>query len=96
MIDPCRCFKISLIEEEPLVINLLEEPDITFGIDIGTVIIGGEYPTYYGPYEAVPKVEDQIFETKKKSMEENFTVTKIPYQEVSNPQGGETVIIAFD
>ncbi len=93
MIDPCRCFKISLIEEEPLVINLLEEPEITFGIDIGTVVIGGGYPTYDGPYEAVPKVTEQIFETKKKSLEDDFTVKEITYLETPNIGGGFTVVI---
>lgn len=89
----CSCFSISLIEDEPLVINLLENPEVTFSLDLGTTIIGGGYPTYEGPYEAIPKVSEQIFETKKKSLEDDFTVKEITYLETPNIGGGFTVVI---
>lgn len=76
---------------------MVQTPHIDLTLEIGTVLCnGGEYPVYQGPYVAVPKVAEQEFETKYKSMIDNFTVLEIPYQEVSNPQGGETVIIAFE
>lgn len=64
-------------------------------IGLGTIVDPSQLPIYEGPYEATPRVQSQIFETEGKRMLDDFTVLEIPYQEVSNPQGGETVIIAF-
>ena len=48
----------------------------------------------FNPYEN--NFDSQIFETYGKRMRDDFTVFGVPYEEVSNPQGGETVIIAFE
>lgn len=69
---------------------------INTGLNLGTVINRTDLPEYEGPYVAIPKVQSQIFDTNSKAMKKDFTVLEIPYQEVSNPQGGETVIIAFE
>lgn len=76
------------VDASPLCINT--------GLNLGTVINRTDLPPYEGPYVATPKVQSQIFDTSSKAMKEDFTVLEIPYQEVSNPQGGETVIIAFE
>lgn len=52
-------------------------------------------PEYEGPYEVTPTIEGFTLETKDKTMADDLSVLSIPYQEVSNPQGGETVIIAY-
>lgn len=54
---------------------------------------GGALPYYKGLYTVIPKVKEQKLPTKDKSMAKDLTVTEIPYSEVSNPQGGNTVII---
>ena len=59
---------------------------------IGT---GGRLPNYDGSYTATPKTVEQTFPTKNKSMTDDFVVEEIPYSEVSNPQGGNTVNIAY-
>lgn len=51
------------------------------------------YPMYEGPYEVTPLFDEQILETRKKSMADDVTVLAIPIYEVSNPQGGTTVTI---
>lgn len=56
---------------------------------------GGMLPAYEGPYEITPKVNEQGFETKYKTMTDDLTVLAVPYSEVSNPQGGSTVNIAY-
>ena len=56
---------------------------------------GGMLPAYEGPYEVTPKVGEQGFETKYKTMTNDLTVLAVPYSEVSNPQGGTTVNIAY-
>lgn len=52
-------------------------------------------PEYEGPYEVTPTIDGFTLETKDKTMADDLSVLSIPYQEVSNPQGGETVIIAY-
>lgn len=61
-------------------------------LDIGS---GGRLPNYEGAYSVTPKVNAQTLETKNKSMTDDLVVEEIPYSEVSNPSGGNTVNIAF-
>ena len=56
------------------------------------VYLGGEL--YDGPYEITPKVEAQTLPTAKKLMREDVSVRAIPYFDVSNPAGGNTIYIA--
>ena len=48
---------------------------------------------YEGPYVVVPQVIEQTLETAEKIMQDDVTVTEIPYAETSNPHG-TTVTIA--
>lgn len=49
---------------------------------------------YKGEYEVAPKVDDFItLETANKRMTDNVTVMPIPYSEVSNDYGGNTITI---
>mgnify|MGYP003305186214 CR=1 FL=1 len=57
------------------------------------VPVHDKLPNYEGDYSATPQVWPQTFETKDKSMVDDFEVEKIPYQEVSNPSGGLTATI---
>ena len=61
----------------------------------GTVATAAQdVPTYTGEYSATPKVEEEtVLQTKGRKMIKDVTVRKIPTYEVSNPQGGETLII---
>lgn len=56
---------------------------------------GGRLPDYDGTYEVTPKINAQTLATKDKSMTDNVTVLAVPYSEVTNPQGGKTVNIAY-
>jgi len=60
---------------------------------VGRIVIAGDRECYSGDCHIIPKVEEQVLETRDKLMTDNITVTSIPYYEVSNPQGGTTVII---
>lgn len=62
----------------------------------GNVIIvhDGYVPPYEGDYAVIPTLDDQTFDTKNKKMLDDFSVLKIPYEEVSNEGGGTTAIIA--
>ena len=53
----------------------------------------GYVEPYPGPYEATPKVTEQVLATKNKRMAEDVTIYEIPYHETSNQSGGYTAII---
>ena len=49
---------------------------------------------YEGPYDVTPKVTAQILQTAQKLMLEDVSIRAIPYFDVSNPAGGNTIYIA--
>ena len=58
--------------------------------------IAKELPTYRDSYEVTPAVDEQIVPTAQKYMENNLTVKAIPYYDVSNPSGGNTIFIGSE
>lgn len=76
--------KVSIIPQEP----------VTVHVDAVTRTSANDVPVYDGPYEAIPKVEAQTLPTAKKLMMDDVTVHGVPFYEVSNDQGGNTVYIA--
>lgn len=76
--------KVSIIQQEP----------VTVQVDAVTRTSANDIPVYDGPYEAIPKVEAQTLQTAKKLMTDDVTVHGVPFYEVSNDQGGNTVYIA--
>lgn len=48
---------------------------------------------YDGAYEVTPKVESQTMETAQKFLTDNVTVKAIPFFNVANTSGGNTVFI---
>ena len=84
-------------------INVSSGPSVTFrfgqaaspamAVELGRpVYMGGE--PYEGPYDVTPKVTAQTLPTAKKLMQEDVSVRAIPYFDVSNPAGGNTIYIA--
>ena len=84
-------------------INVSSGPAVTFrfgqdaspamAVELGRpVYMGGE--PYEGPYDVTPKVTAQTLPTAKKFMQEDVSVRAIPYFDVSNPAGGNTIYIA--
>lgn len=76
--------KVSVIQQEP----------VTVQVDAVTRTSASDIQVYDGPYEAIPKVEAQTLPTAKKLMTDDVTVHGVPFYEVSNEQGGNTVYIA--
>lgn len=67
------------------------------GMKIGQAVIvsvGGE--PYEGEYEVTPKISSQTLATAKKLMKDDVTVKAIPYFDVSNPAGGQTIYIGSE
>lgn len=53
--------------------------------------VGVDY--YKGNYTVTPKVEKQELATRQKFLTENVKIKEIPFFEVSNLEGGQTVFI---
>ena len=84
-------------------INVSPSPSVKFrfgqpdspamAVELGRpVYMGGE--PYDGPYEVTPKVSSQTLPTAKKLMLDDVSVRAIPYFDVSNQAGGNTIYIA--
>lgn len=71
------------------------ESDAEFDFDLGEVIEGGDYSVYPGPYSVIPKVDAQTLSTEHMVCSDDIVVEAVPYLEVSNPEGGKTVTIAY-
>lgn len=84
-------------------INVSSSPSVTFrfgqdaspniAVELGRPVYTGGEP-YDGPYEVTPKVSAQTLQTAQKFMREDVSVRAIPYFDVSNPAGGNTIYIA--
>lgn len=53
--------------------------------------VGADY--YKGDYTVTPKVEKQELATRQKFLTEDVKIKEIPFFEVSNNEGGQTVFI---
>lgn len=78
--------------DEQFVMDISGDSSFDVETDSRIEIIGGD--PFTGSYEATSQVEaDYELETNNKLMTDNVTIKKIPYEAVSNPQGGNTVTI---
>lgn len=62
----------------------------------GTVSMPETFERFDGSYTVIPAVAAKSLQTKDRLMGDDVTVTAIPYYEVSNPQGGSTIVIGDD
>ena len=82
-----------------LTINIHETPGVSGTIaPKGTLSGDVSYTTnvtnYEGEYEVTPTVDGKILHTQHRYMREDVTIHAIPFFEVSNPSGGNTIYIA--
>lgn len=77
--------------------ELLVGTDEVYDAELGTAVvvqkINGD--VYEGPYTVEPKVQEQVLETKDKTMTDNVTVLQVPYWQTGN-EFGDTVYIASE
>lgn len=59
-------------------------------------VLSQDYESWNGNYSITPSVTSQILDTKSKIMRDNLIINEIPYSEVSNTSGGNTVHIGFN
>lgn len=76
---------LNTVEPEALILKT--ENDIT----VEKVVM--DAPNYEGEYEITPKIEAQTIETAQKLMKEDMQIKAIPFYNVSNTAGGNTIYI---
>lgn len=64
-----------------------------FTVDFKELTEIGSSETFLGPYLVTPSAEKIVLETKSKTMKEDITINPIPFFEVSNTAGGNTIYI---
>ena len=73
--------------------ELTQKTALLVAFDV-TIREGGGGEPYTGEYEVTPKVSSPVvLQTEGKTMKKDVTVLKIPQFEISNPEGGKTLII---
>lgn len=86
---------VALGDDGPLEADLpVDEIEVEFFE--GIIVPGKRLPNYEGEYTVTPKVSEIVLPTKDRSMIDDVTIFQIPYQSVSNPAGGNTVIIGLE
>ena len=69
------------------------QTECTFNADFGEIFFINTDVTYEGPYDVIPRVYQQILETKDKLMTDDVTVEIIPLAKTLNQSNGYTVTI---
>lgn len=88
---------VSFVELDQSILEvILYEDEQSFEVDFGDVqtitkYVGGA--PYEGSYIVVPRVTEQTMHTKEKVMIDDVLVKAIPFFNVSNTSGGNTVYI---
>lgn len=70
-------------------------PDQGFAVDFGEVqtIVAEDVERYRGDYEVTPTADGLTLPTEKKLMTNNLEVNPIPFYQVGNNSGGQTIYI---
>ena len=77
-------------------IDIDVSPSQEIEVEQDVAIIVNPAPLYEGEYEVTPKVAEQTLPTAQKLLEEDVHIKEIPYFEVSNNSGGNTVYIGSE
>lgn len=87
---------VSVVRQfpEPTIIEICKDDPLTVVVDTVTRTVADDVEVYSGPYVAIPTVNSQTLPTAKKLMTGDVTVRGVPFYEVTNQQGGNTVYIA--
>ena len=85
---------VNVIQQPIVSVGIVETESISVNVGSTTMIASSDVEIYDGPYEVIPKVNSQALSTAGKMMNDDVTVLEVPYYEVSNQFGGNTVYIA--
>lgn len=85
--------KVSFNEINSIIPIKFVQTECTFNTDFGEVILVKTDEVYEGDYNVIPRVYQQVLETKDKLMLDDVTVEIIPLSRVINLSNGYTVTI---
>ena len=88
--------KSVVITENGTTVIVPDENKVLNKVTVVADIIGGNVEEYKGSYEVTPQVQEQTLSTARKVMRDDIKVKEIPYFEVSNNSGGNTVYIGSE
>lgn len=95
MMNSEKVFYVDVTVDESDVVNISigisEDVDVSVK-DLVVYHTGSGGEIYKGEYSVTPSTQQQVLETKNKSMKDNVTVFEIPIYEVGN-EFGTTMII---
>lgn len=84
--------KVKFNEVESFQVRFVHQ-ECTFRPSFGEIVTLRTTDTYEGPYDVIPRVYQQVLETKDKLMLDDVTVEVIPRTQVINLKNGYTVTI---
>ena len=85
--------RLKVSSDQVVTLHIGQPASPVMSVELGRpVYLGGE--PYDGPYEVTPKVTAQALPTANKLMRDDVSVRAIPYFDVSNTAGGNTIYIA--
>ena len=85
--------KVSFNEVNSIIPIKFIQTECTFNTDFGEVILVKTDEVYEGDYNIIPRVYQQVLETKDKLMLDDVTVEIIPLAKTINLSNGYTVTI---
>lgn len=93
MIIPRATIHLTVSQDNTVPLSIMQDDEIALTAENCAGLSQGTYPMYAGGYEVTPTAEGEILKTAQKTMSKDLTIHPIPYYEVSNTAGGDTVYI---
>ena len=84
---------VSFDEVDSILEGRFIQTECTFNTDFGEVFLVKTDENYDGDYNVIPRVYQQVLQTKDKLMIDDVTVEVIPLSKIKNLQNGYTVTI---
>ena len=84
---------VSFDEVDSILEGRFIQTECTFNTDFGEVFLVKTDEIYDGDYNVIPRVYQQVLQTKDKLMIDDVTVEVIPLSKIKNLQNGYTVTI---
>lgn len=93
MISPRATIHLTVSQDKAVPLSIMQNDEITLTAENCAGLSQGTAPVYAGDYEVTPSAEGEVLKTAQKTMRKDLTIHPIPYFEVSNTAGGDTVFI---
>lgn len=93
MITPRATIHLTISQQGAVPLTIMQNDEIILTAESAAGFNQGAAPTYTGDYDVTPTADGEVLKTAQKTMSKDLTIHPIPYFEVSNTAGGDTVYI---